>query len=67
MSHVQVFSCIFNGVSVGGWNALNILSTELFPTKQRGSAFGVLSALGRIAAILGIADIHDGNFAFIIA
>jgi len=49
-----VFSCVFNGVSVGGWNALNILSTELFPTRQRGSAFGLQTALGRIAAIIGI-------------
>eukprot|EP00042_Codosiga_hollandica_P040885 m.357899 g.357899 ORF g.357899 m.357899 type:complete len:556 (+) comp55978_c1_seq1:140-1807(+) len=51
---VTAFSCVFAAVSVGGWNALNLLSTEPFPTKQRGSAYGLLSALGRVAAILGI-------------
>lgn len=26
-------ACIFNGISVGGWNALDLLSAELFATE----------------------------------
>ncbi|EGD77660.1 hypothetical protein PTSG_08752 [Salpingoeca rosetta] len=47
------FSCVFSGVSVAGWNALNILSAELYTTRQRGAAFGLLAATGRIGAIVG--------------
>ncbi|EKX55521.1 hypothetical protein GUITHDRAFT_62632 [Guillardia theta CCMP2712] len=45
-----IFFCIFNGVSVVGWNILDILSTEMFPTALRGVAMGLLSSLGRISA-----------------
>eukprot|EP00730_Choanoeca_flexa_P002278 TRINITY_DN10985_c0_g4_i2.p1 TRINITY_DN10985_c0_g4~~TRINITY_DN10985_c0_g4_i2.p1 ORF type:complete len:579 (+),score=80.45 TRINITY_DN10985_c0_g4_i2:171-1739(+) len=48
-----IFSCVFAAVSVAGWNALSILSAELFPTSHRGAAFGLMTALGRIGAILG--------------
>ena len=48
-----MFSCFFSGVSVAGWNALNILSSELYPTSQRGAAFGLLAAIGRVGAIVG--------------
>ena len=46
--------CLFSGLTVGGWNALDIVSTELFPTAVRSSAFGLLTAIARIGAILGI-------------
>eukprot|EP00122_Pirum_gemmata_P002534 Pgem_evm1s2283 len=52
LAGVVVMNCIFGGFSMGGWNALNILSTELFPTRIRSTGFGFLSAIGRIAAIL---------------
>lgn len=48
-----VFSCVFSGVSVGGWNALDVLSVELYHTDKRSTAFGFLAAIGRIGAILG--------------
>jgi len=48
-----VSSCFFNAVSVPAWNALNILTTESFKTRHRGTAFGVLASSGRIAAIAG--------------
>eukprot|EP00045_Choanoeca_perplexa_P010210 m.102744 g.102744 ORF g.102744 m.102744 type:complete len:570 (-) comp15194_c0_seq1:68-1777(-) len=48
-----IFSCVFAAVSVAGWNALSILSAELFPTSRRGAAFGLMTALGRVGAILG--------------
>ena len=30
-----VLSCIFSGVSVIGWNALDVVGTELYPTQLR--------------------------------
>lgn len=57
-------SCVFGAVSTVGWNALDVLSTELFPTSLRSTAFGIMSGIGRIAAILGnltfgeLVDVH---------
>lgn len=33
-----VAACVFNAISVGGWNALDLLSAELFPTEVRRGA-----------------------------
>lgn len=30
-----VLSCVFSGVSVVAWNALDVLGTELYPTRLR--------------------------------
>lgn len=30
-----VSACIFNGISVGGWNSLDLISAELYPTEVR--------------------------------
>lgn len=30
-----VLSCVFSGVSVVAWNALDVLGTELYPTQLR--------------------------------
>ena len=46
-------SASFGFVSVGGWNALSILSPEVFETRVRTTMHGVLTALGRIGACLG--------------
>ncbi len=35
-----VMLCIFGGVNTASWNALNITTTELFPTEIRSTAFG---------------------------
>ncbi|XP_076079879.1 synaptic vesicle glycoprotein 2C-like isoform X2 [Mytilus galloprovincialis] len=57
-------SCVFGAVSTVGWNALDVLSAELFPTSLRSTAFGIMSGIGRIAAILGnltfgeLIDVH---------
>ncbi|XP_048769762.1 synaptic vesicle glycoprotein 2C-like [Ostrea edulis] len=57
-------SCLFGAVSTIGWNSLDVLSAELFPTNVRSTAFGILSGVGRIAAILGnvvfgeLVDLH---------
>lgn len=48
-----VLSCIFSGVSVIAWNALDVVGTELFPTQLRSSALGFFTGVGRVAAIMG--------------
>ena len=47
---VVVVTCasLFNAASVVGWNSLDCLSVESFPTGARGSAMGVLASAGRI-------------------
>uniref|UniRef100_A0A3Q3JP93 Major facilitator superfamily (MFS) profile domain-containing protein n=1 Tax=Monopterus albus TaxID=43700 RepID=A0A3Q3JP93_MONAL len=47
-----VFSCVFSGVSVISWNALDVVGTELYPT-QLSSALGFFTGVGRVAAITG--------------
>lgn len=46
-------SCIFSGMSVVGFNVLDMMSIENYPTHLRTTAFGVQSTCGRIAAITG--------------
>ncbi|XP_034390289.1 synaptic vesicle glycoprotein 2C isoform X2 [Cyclopterus lumpus] len=48
-----VLSCVFSGVSVITWNALDVLGTELYPTQLRSSALGFFTGVGRVAAIMG--------------
>ena len=44
--------CAFQACSAVSWASLDILSTESFPTSSRGTSMGLLSSIGRIAAIL---------------
>lgn len=48
-----VIACaaLFNAFSVMGWNSLDALSCESFPTDVRTSGMGVLSSSGRLGAI----------------
>ncbi|KAM3870136.1 synaptic vesicle glycoprotein 2C [Diretmus argenteus] len=48
-----VLSCVFSGVSVIAWNALDVIGTELYPTHLRSSALGFFTGVGRVAAIMG--------------
>ena len=48
---VVVFTALYNAFSTAGWNALDCLSAEVFPTQVRGIALGTFSSFGRIAAI----------------
>ncbi|XP_061629391.1 synaptic vesicle glycoprotein 2C isoform X1 [Phyllopteryx taeniolatus] len=48
-----VLSCLFSGVSVITWNALDVVGTELYPTQLRSSALGFFAGAGRVAAITG--------------
>jgi MFS transporter, VNT family, synaptic vesicle glycoprotein 2 len=56
-----ILACVFNGISVGGWNSLDIVSVEVFPTTLRGAAMGVLSAVGRLASLAAQYVHVDGN------
>lgn len=59
-----LISCAFGAVTTVGWNAIDVLQAELFPTAVRSTAFGLQSGVGRIAAILGnvsfgsLVDVH---------
>ncbi|KAK2842608.1 hypothetical protein Q5P01_012808 [Channa striata] len=47
-----VLSCVFSGVCVIAWNALDVVGTELYPTQLRSSALGFFTGVGRVAAIM---------------
>ncbi|KNC78916.1 hypothetical protein SARC_08671, partial [Sphaeroforma arctica JP610] len=49
---IVLMSAIFTGVSVAGWNSLDIISSEQFPADVRSTGFGLLTVLGRIASIV---------------
>ncbi|KAK2164521.1 hypothetical protein LSH36_62g00013 [Paralvinella palmiformis] len=51
--HSLIMACVFSGISVVGFNALDVLCAEIFPTHSRSTASGILTGIGRIAAILG--------------
>lgn len=44
-------SMLYNALTICGWNAINCLSTETFPTLVRATALGTLSAFGRVGSI----------------
>lgn len=44
--------CAFQACSAVSWNALDVLCTESFPTSTRSTSMGLLSSIGRIAAIV---------------
>jgi MFS family permease len=46
-------ACVFNALSVGGWNALDLWSAEAFPTATRSTAMGALGAIGRVGSLVG--------------
>ncbi|KAM9814591.1 synaptic vesicle glycoprotein 2C isoform 1-T1 [Syngnathus typhle] len=52
-SQSLLLSCLFSGVSVMAWNALDVVATELYPTQLRSSALGFFTGAGRVAAIMG--------------
>lgn len=49
---VLLCSSLFNAFSVIGWNSLDCVSVEYFPTNVRTSAMGVLAATGRLGAVI---------------
>ncbi|XP_072726547.1 synaptic vesicle glycoprotein 2B isoform X2 [Ciconia boyciana] len=47
------WQCLFCGASIAAWNALDVITVELYPTDKRATAFGILSGLCKFGAILG--------------
>lgn len=59
-----LISCLFGAISVCGFNMLDVLQTELFPTHVRSTAFGLQTGIARIGAILGnviFGELVDAN------
>lgn len=54
-SSVITFQAIFNFVSISAWNAVDVATTESYPTTLRSTAYGFLSAASRLAALLASA------------
>jgi len=52
-TQIVALTCVFNGITVCAWSALDVLSTELSPTEIRSTAYGFFSAMGRVGAIAG--------------
>ncbi|XP_062439702.1 synaptic vesicle glycoprotein 2B isoform X1 [Rhea pennata] len=47
------WQCLFCGASIAAWNALDVITVELYPTNKRATAFGILNGLCKFGAILG--------------
>uniref|UniRef100_A0A3P8UEP4 Synaptic vesicle glycoprotein 2Bb n=1 Tax=Cynoglossus semilaevis TaxID=244447 RepID=A0A3P8UEP4_CYNSE len=52
-SAIIVLQCLFCGISAAAWNGIEVVTVELYPASKRATAFGVLNALCKLAAILG--------------
>ncbi|KFM64922.1 Synaptic vesicle glycoprotein 2B, partial [Stegodyphus mimosarum] len=50
---IIAFEAIFNFISISGWNAVDVITTESYPASLRSTGYGFLSAISRLAAILG--------------
>jgi len=48
-----ILSCVFGGVSTMGFNALDCLGAELFPTNVRTTAMAITLAAARLGGMLG--------------
>ncbi|OCT86798.1 synaptic vesicle glycoprotein 2B [Xenopus laevis] len=47
------WQCLFCGTSIAAWNALDVITVELYPTNKRATAFGILNGICKLAAIFG--------------
>ncbi|XP_077993582.1 synaptic vesicle glycoprotein 2B-like [Glandiceps talaboti] len=52
-AEVLAMSCVFGGISVISWAALNVIGVECYPTNLRSTAMGVQLVVNRIGAIIG--------------
>jgi MFS family permease len=49
---IVLSACAFQAFESGAWNALDVMTGEIFPTKVRSTAIGVCTATGRVAAMI---------------
>ncbi|XP_067123934.1 synaptic vesicle glycoprotein 2C-like [Centruroides vittatus] len=59
-SAVVSFQAVFNFISISGWNAVDVITTEVYPAALRSTGYGFLSAISRLAAVLG--NLTFGSF-----
>ncbi|XP_055949084.1 synaptic vesicle glycoprotein 2C-like [Argiope bruennichi] len=50
---VIAFEALFHFISISGWNAVDVITTESYPATLGSTGYGFLSAVSRLAAILG--------------
>ncbi|KAG7273198.1 hypothetical protein CRUP_018002 [Coryphaenoides rupestris] len=50
---IIALQCLFCGVSAAAWNGIEVVTVELYPASKRATAFGLLNAMCKLAAILG--------------
>ena len=53
-----ILACVYNGISIAGWNSLGCLTSESFPTAERSTAVGLLSSVGKLAS--GLSQVAFG-------
>lgn len=51
-SWIVVAACSFQCFTIASWNAIDVLTSELFPTSVRSTGMGVCAATGRVGAML---------------
>ena len=49
---IVFFACAFQACSVCGWNTIDVLTGELFPTRVRSAGLGLCTASGRIGTMV---------------
>lgn len=47
-----VTAALFNGCATASWNALDVMSSETFPTSVRSTVIGLQSSSGRVGAMV---------------
>jgi MFS transporter, VNT family, synaptic vesicle glycoprotein 2 len=51
-SWIVLAACSFQCFTIAAWNAIDVLTSELFPTSVRSTGMGVCAATGRIGAMM---------------
>lgn len=49
---IVLSACLFQCFTIAAWNAIDVLTSELFPTSVRSTGMGVCAATGRIGAMI---------------
>lgn len=49
---IVLAACSFQCFTIAAWNCIDVMTSELFPTKVRSTGMGICAATGRIAAML---------------
>ncbi|XP_077969097.1 synaptic vesicle glycoprotein 2B-like [Styela clava] len=52
-AQVVAMNAIYSGIQVGAWNALDVITVEMYPTSIRSAATGNMNGISRLGSILG--------------